>query len=303
MDNWHKVIAAFVVIFTCNGWYSYFRRLLSKEERPRKNNEPLKMEDYFPTKDDKKFPQFQQLGEDLMLHVLSFVAEAPFEKRGVDSFVAPLTHSLPLVSQQFKRLVQQNENLWKAALVRQLKKEPLLWYQGLKTLEGSSSDDDNNNNNTTTEEEPKEEEEGSKDPTKILEKFPDTASYFQLYQTVLNTEIRYKGPIFCMNQRLRLGDPYGLHFFEPRYRLLIRDVMEPFPDAAKQGEPIEIAPGQKPPIFIHGHTYPLQRSSPAVLVQVIRCRIYPGDGRADVFLLPIAYVRMEFMWEDRKSVV
>ena len=100
-----------------------------------------------------------------------------------------------------------------------------------------------------------------------------------------------------MNQNLSLGRPYGLHFFEPRYRLLIAEVMQPFPEAARQGEPIEFEDGQKPPIFIHAHTYPLRQGSPAVLVQVVRCRIYPGDGRADVFLLPICYVRMEFMWE------
>ena len=315
MDGLQKVAALVVIFFTC--WYPFLLRYIQLWQRRRnpvdgrQRPTTLKMEEYFTrghSDDDQTFPQFVQLGEDLMRHVLSFVAEAPFEDlkgKGVHNFVSSLTHALPLVSKQFQRMVLHNEQLWKAALYRQLTKEPMLWYGGLRSLLPAAADQDDI---SEEEKEEQEQEEENKDYTKqkatqLLNKFDGTTTtYAQLYQTVLNTRIRFKGPIFCMNQSLRLGRPYGLHFFEPRYRLLIAEVMQPFSEEARQGEPIEVEePGQTPPIFIHAHTYPLRQGSPAVLVQVIRCRIYPGDGRADVFLLPICYVRMEFMWERPAS--
>ena len=82
---------------------------------------------------------------------------------------------------------------------------------------------------------------------------------------------------------------------------MMADAMRGFPDAAKEGEEIECAEGQEPPTFIHAHVHPLTRGKQACLVRVERCRIYPSDGRADVFLVPIAHVRMEGMWERPNS--
>lgn len=227
MDSLQKVAAVVVILFTC--WYPFFVRYLQLWRRKpslqtRGRLKVLKMEDYFTRgHDDQTFPQFTQLGEDLMRHVLSFVAEAPFEDlkgKGVHNFVSPLTHALPLVSKQFHRMVLRNEELWKAALLRQLIKEPMLWYGGLKSLLPAEEEQESDNNNNDEEDE---EVTDDKNYTKqkaiqLLTKFggsttTSTSTYAQLYQTVLNTKIRFQGPIFCMNQSLRLGRPYGLHFF------------------------------------------------------------------------------------------
>lgn len=78
-----------------------------------------------------------------------------------------------------------------------------------------------------------------------------------------------------------LGEPYELHFYEPRYRLLIAEVMRDHPEEAKQGGHIE-----NPPCFVHANRG-CQETNPGTLVQVQRCEVFP-DGRADVLLLPKA---------------
>lgn len=244
--------------------------------------------------DDAIFSQFPLLGEDIVIHILSFVAEAPLENTPTNISVSSLTHSLPLVSKQFHRLVQ-SDCFWKDSLMRQVMKEPSLWKKGLEELQpnapAASAEGEEDNSNIVVKPE---------QANEIVENLQNKGnrSCLDLYRQVLNTKIRFTLPIFYMGHDISLGQPYGLHLFEPRYRLLLREIMAPFPDSAKQGGPIYSAgPGQNPPLFIHAHIHPLSPSTPACLVQVVRCRIHPHDGRADVFLLPIAYVRMERIWE------
>ena len=92
-----------------------------------------------------------------------------------------------------------------------------------------------------------------------------------------------------------LGGSYRLHMFEPRYRLLVAELLKGYPEEAKRGE--LIATGGRPaPIFVHANRNPFAASSPACLVQLVRCNISPRDGTADVMLLPIAYIWMEKIW-------
>ena len=90
-----------------------------------------------------------------------------------------------------------------------------------------------------------------------------------------------------------LGQPYSLHFFEPRYRVLIAEVMKHQPEEAKRGGRIV---GDSA-VFIHANRGPLAPTTPATLVQVLSCEIF-DDGRANVVLLPIAYVWLEKLWEQ-----
>ena len=78
-----------------------------------------------------------------------------------------------------------------------------------------------------------------------------------------------------------LGEPYELHFYEPRYRMLIAQVMQDYPEEAKNGGHIA-----NPPVFVHANRG-LSPTMPATLVQVMRCEIFP-DGRANVQLMPQA---------------
>jgi hypothetical protein len=90
-----------------------------------------------------------------------------------------------------------------------------------------------------------------------------------------------------------------LHLFEPRYRVLVRDLMDHAtsnPAQASNGG--RILPATEngvlvPPLFIHAHRRSrLGPGQTAMLVQIIRCRVYE-HGNADVQLVPVALVRLE----------
>lgn len=151
--------------------------------------------------------------------------------------------------------------------------------------------------------------------------------YQCIYRSIVVKHLRYQGPVFIMGSSVRLGSPYGLHFFEPRYRVLISEVMQRWPVSARRGERIHpLLPGIYPPTshrvvdddikssiltllenkesllndyhmptFIHAHRN-LQANNPAVIVQVQICAIAP-NGSADVLLKPIAYIKIEKIWE------
>jgi hypothetical protein len=153
--------------------------------------------------------------------------------------------------------------------------------------------------------------------------------YQCIYRSVLQHHLHYQAPVFYMPSSIRLGHEYGLHFFEPRYRLLISEVMSTYGIAARRGERISpVIPGVYPlasntvirdesvkihllnfletnesliqqyhaPTFIHAHQSPLGPNTPATIVQVKQCQISP-NGSADVFLKPIAYIWLEQIWE------
>ena len=151
--------------------------------------------------------------------------------------------------------------------------------------------------------------------------------YQCIYRSILQHHIRYQAPVFYMPTSVRLGVEYGLHFFEPRYRILISEVMSGYPVSARRGQRIHpMIPGVYPtnghirdeaikvqllnfletneslihqyqvPTFIHAHQSPLAPNTPATIVQVTYCQISP-DGRADVMLNPIAYIWLQSIWE------
>lgn len=151
--------------------------------------------------------------------------------------------------------------------------------------------------------------------------------YKCIYQLVFHQHVRYHGKVFYMDSDMQLGEPYGLHLFEPRYRILISEVMSRFPlNARRGGRIIPLLPGLPPtrdrvmdddlkaitlqlveknectvenfrlPTFIHAHQSPLRRNTPATIVQVLNCDI-SGDGSADVVLKPLAYIWLEKVTE------
>jgi len=102
------------------------------------------------------FPQFNTLSEELMLEILSYVAYGPFEfeleeeekqennsdknERNGNSknlnqtiFQSTLTHNLPLVSRQFRKLCFQ-DNLWIPSLQRLLMNNPNKWKYALASF-------------------------------------------------------------------------------------------------------------------------------------------------------------------------
>ena len=321
--------------------------------------------------------------EDILLAILSFVADTPFETVGGDNPTcgeSTLTHTLPLVSKQFHRLTKQHDIFWENALLRLVKKE-YLWEDGMKRfvfdskcdkirsdiLErnhnrnrrdkrtknnqlqqqqraqveagaplqmNATSDGDNlksdNSDNTTKE------EELLKQACDAIEAYPPRNSASSsgihqcIYKSIVQNHLRYKGAVFYMPSAIRLGSPYGLHFFEPRYRLLMSEVMAPYPVSARRGERISpMVPSLIPnnslrqngddddikanllnvleqnqsllgkyqlPTFIHAHQSPLRKNTPATIVQVRQCMV-SRDGSADVYLEPIAYIWIDQVFE------
>eukprot|EP00978_Attheya_sp_CCMP212_P018055 scaffold48930_cov44-Attheya_sp.AAC.2 len=114
-----------------------------------------------------------------------------------------------------------------------------------------------------------------------------------VFRYVVSNHLRYRSPVFYMPGTVQLNSEVGLHFFEPRYRLLISEVMSRFPVSARRGEPIVVESKQDYPSFVYAYKSPLAPTSPACIVQVRQCLIHP-NGTADVFLVPSAYV-----WIDR----
>jgi len=314
--------------------------------------------------------------EDILLSILSFVADTPFEMVGGDNPTS-LTHTLPLVSKQFHRLTKQHDIFWENALLRLVKQE-YLWEDGMKRFVFDSKCDkirsdilkrnhnrnrrdkrtknnqlqqqqtraeavqmnassnvenlkSDNTDNTTKE------ETLLKQACDAIEAYPPrnhTASssgiHQCIYKSIVNHHLRYQGPVFYMPSAIRLGSPYGLHFFEPRYRLLMSEVMAPYPVSARRGERISpMVPSLIPnnslrhngddddikadllnvleqnqsllgkyqlPSFIHAHQSPLRKNTPATIVQVRQCMV-SRDGSADVYLEPIAYIWIDQVFE------
>ena len=117
--------------------------------------------------------------------------------------------------------------------------------------------------------------------------------HYWLYCHLLNGYVRYQSPLFFMPDDVRLGNLFGLHFFEPRYRQLIANVMARYPASTKNGSVLTAERcGGTFPTFIYAHNAPLKPGTTACIVQVRQCTIYQ-NGTADVGLMPISYVRIE----------
>jgi hypothetical protein len=224
-----------------------------------------------------KFHCFPALSRELKSHLLRFVAEAPLET--LPSTRSSLTHTLGLVNSEFRQFAN-DDNPWRDALVRVCKKEPDLWLDAVANVAGMDA-----------------QEVSCTDEGIIVDRAHarHQAGFKSLYRTIVNQSLRWTGPIFYMPGAVGLGQPYGLHFFEPRYRRLIAEVMQDQPAGARNNGPIEI-----PAYFVHANHGPLEPIVPAVMVQVLKCRIYP-DGRADVLLLPVRYVWIERVWTRPNS--
>lgn len=328
--------------------------------------------------------------EDVILSILSYVVDVPFEfaedhnsRAPIDSH-STLTHTLPLVCKQFHQLTRHHDLHWKNALLRLMHKEPTLWEEGLERVIFDAMCDElraeilERNRSRATRRRDKRARHGQQNqqqpyeskisalasPLKPTDSLSDdeppssplpfkeellqqgcaaihihpprhhtatsSGTYQCLYQSILQGHMRFQAPVFYMPSDVRLGDAYGLHLFELRYRLLISEVMANFPVSARRGEPISPQiPGLFPPnralgqvmdddikgsilglleknepllqncqlpTFIHAHQAPMRRNVPATIVQVQQCVVQP-DGSADVLLKPLAYIWLEEIWE------
>jgi len=90
--------------------------------------------------------------------------------------------------------------------------------------------------------------------------------------TLRESDILKWHPVFAMHAQLNIGIPSGLHFFEPRYRMLVQRAL------ASDGK------------FVFAVSQP-QIGSVAYLCELHNVMVY-ADGRADVHALPVSECRL-----------
>lgn len=131
------------------------------------------------------FTLFHELQEEIKVCILTFVADAPLERPSFNgngqSPDSTLTHRLPYVSKEFKRLASL-DCFWKAATRRRAGVEPL-WRFALYTI-------------TDT----KENDWIQKSITALIECAHDhiAGGYKELYKCVVSTYLRFTSPVFHM---------------------------------------------------------------------------------------------------------
>jgi len=253
---------------------------------------------------NRTFGLFQSLTDELQATILGYVADAPFEDMRANSTRSALTHELPLVSKKFREY-SRLDSYWERAMVRQVKREPFLWLEGLHRISGTPSRTANNNStgsaadngisgSSSSSSGNAGNDDGDAECVEDLVRRVHVAmgkpSFKSIYERVVSGYLRIKRPVFFMPGSVQLGSTYGLHLFEPRYRLMMTELMADQSDDAKRGGKIR---GEV--MFVHANRHPAGPTTPVVLVQCIRCELYP-DGRADVLLLPVAHAWIEKMW-------
>jgi len=244
------------------------------------------------------FPEFQQFDDDIRKLILSFVAEAPFEQRLGEYQQGALTSSLPLVSKEFSRFAVL-DYFWEPILKRQIAHDDhgMLWKEGLRRLLPSNQDTNDSNDAESMHFE--------RTIREIQEQFDNGMGYRDIYKKVLTSHIYFEAQVFMMPCHLQIGETYSLHLFEPRYRVMIHELISGCenPDEARNGAIIRIGRQDgvlQPPYLIHAC---LGRAAPgelACLVQLIGCQIY-ANGSADVLLLPVAWVKLDRIWIRRNA--
>lgn len=245
------------------------------------------------------FHFFTQLQEELVVNILSFLVNVPYEKSSVDNH-SSLTHTFPLVSKQFNLICRDNDYLWAIAVERLVQNEDKLWGGAIKEfIDDNSPDEDQEDRGRGL-------NYSLQSACIIMQNMIRSTGmdtiygvHGELYRYVLSNHIRYIAPVFYMpDETITRGRPFGLHFFEPRYRRLIGEVMAPYPEEFRNGRVTSLENGiTSPPTFIYGNRSPLKRSQAAIIVQVVQCFIR-DNGAADVFLLPLEHGRIEQVWEQ-----
>jgi hypothetical protein len=278
------------------------------------------------------FKLFSQLNDDIKLTILSYVAEAPFERFPECYPKSMLTSNLPQVCHKFHDFAN-HDMLWKQALERSCHNEPKLWNAALTRLcidakKDRSRDskteiptkrwiddrDDNENNDPSLSSEstihaavdddiddsfpimekslPSSEEKVSETLGRTY-KLVQYSTFKELFIKVVTTQLRFTGPIYEKNGHIILGEPYTLHIGEQRYCIMINEIMKNHPEGQRrEGQLVT-----KDALFIHANRLPsLQKSQTAVLVQITRCEALANDTFG-IEVVPFQHVWIERAWE------
>jgi len=218
--------------------------------------------------DLESFMLFPYLHDDLKMSVLSFVADAPLEAMPKNYPRSFLTNELPRVSQKFRRL-STFDGYWKDAVLRQMQKEPFLWKRALRSI--ASTNDDCQDGELVEE------------AHNALGK----PTFKSMYEQVLNNHLRFKGPVWSRPGNIVLGVPYPHSDARDSYfgRVLQAIVQD---DEGRNGGALTNS------VFVHANRGHFTKSTPAVLVRVLRCVI--TDETCEATMVPLSHVWLESMW-------
>lgn len=200
-----------------------------------------------------QFPRFSQLPDPVQFHVISFLATAPqeriFDGEKFGTEQGTLSKVFPFVCRKF-RTFARSETLWQMCLERALSSDKI-WSTALGRMAPDLATPHG--------------------LVPALLEFADVSSCQNLYKVILNEHIRLRLPIFFMPMQFDRDTPhprYSLHFFEPRYRLMMAELM--------QG--VDRHPGDDGPVFLHVVDMRGPSSKVAALVRVMDC-VFAPDGR------------------------
>jgi len=274
------------------------------------------------------FPQFKELSDDNIVSILAFIGDVPFELSvctprvilpcfvGSEDGQSTITSILPYVSKKIYSILKNSDYLWKLALERLVRNYPWRWKIGLQHFISEYSSYDvgvtrKNDSNCKVSDYPS----GSdlvNESIRLLKICDDNLVYIdhiyvtdkslhqRIFKWVVMKNMKITSPLFFMPGRTDIGERIALHFFEPRYRALIAEVMAPFPDVARRGGMIAATSSRASPCFIYANCMRLRLGATVTIVQVIQCCMYP-DGTADVVLEPFAFARIERLRKRNNS--
>lgn len=298
-----------------------FRKEVSKRFGRKKSN--------FVLADNEVAFPILKLSDDLIIHVISFVSSAPFESNDDDedslfkahqaheskrihrssvsspfltagmsyqiyqsslrkcveelkltlSTFGTLTHVLPLVCKKFQELCQLSDGLWKEAIERLVVVQPKIWGKGVHQLCG-------------------EERRYNSDEDICLRASTTCGGYKRTFQRVVEV---YKPfittfPLFVFSGRDPpvLGELWNLHLLEPRYRLMVTEIMRPYYHLLSEGygkKDGPIDPSIRPRfLFSSGLSLPLVGGDPVFVVEIVRCKL-KRNGTVRLSIMPILQTR------------
>lgn len=210
-----------------------------------------------------------------------------------------LTHVLPLVNKRFRLLCNQSDVLWTEALERLIGLRnsqearsdigsSVLWKAGLLSFLRCN---DNADNVTHSEHERSRGliTKACECVSKGDEERQDKSSVAkEVFRQVL---IHHKPtclPVFSMFCPAVVGEELTIRLFEPRYQLMITELMADRSERERGGLPLTTPR----PRFLFACRSDTWRRAVACIVEVRRCLIHP-DGIAHIAIVPVSWVILE----------
>ena len=221
-----------------------------------------------------QFLMFMDLPESVQFQVVSFVATAPLERIfDSDDFrnaKGTLAGALPFVCKKMNEFCS-SDRLWQASLERASSSDPA-WRQALARMAPNAVSN-------------------PKGRLSAIRESANVSTYKNLYQVILNEHIRVRLPIFFMPMNFDDDARYQLHLFEPRYRLMMAELMSGYNNESLEGNR---------PVFLHVVDMRGPHAEAAALVQVMSCA-FARDGRCLVDLQVVGSVKLRRCWVRPES--